>query len=123
MRQNELLDQWAMLSWQRQALLEPRAGTGLPGAPTNWWALLRNIHNWFSSTHYVCMYYLHRQLAPGMEDHVPVLFLDLNDDLLTPCDDDPVCAVRTGKLFAEKEETMIELPIIKRDNTQVSLHV
>ena len=68
---------------------------------------------------YMCMYYLHRQLAPGMEEHVPVLFLDLNDDLLTPCDDDPVCAVRTGELFAEKEETMIELPIIKRDDTQV----
>ena len=66
----------------------------------------------------MCMY-LHRQLVPGMEEHVPVLFLDLNDDLLTPCDDDPVCAVRTGKLFAEKEDTMIELPIIKRDDTQV----
>ena len=72
----------------------------------------------------MCMYmYLHRQLLPGMEEHVPVLFLDLNDDLLTPCDDDPVCAVRTGELFAEKEDTMIELPIIKRDDTQVSSHV
>ena len=58
-----------------------------------------------------------------MEEHVPVLFLDLNDDLLTPCDDDPVCAVRTGELFAEKEDTMIELPIIKRDDTQVSPRV
>jgi len=38
-RQNVLLDQWAMLSWQRQAVLEPRAGSGLPGAPTNWWVL------------------------------------------------------------------------------------
>ena len=44
-RQNELLDQWAMLSWQRQALLEPRAGSGLPGAPTNWWALFRTTIN------------------------------------------------------------------------------
>ena len=58
-----------------------------------------------------------------MEEHVPVLFLDLNDDLSTPCDDDPVSAVRTGKLFAEKEDTMIELPIIKRDDTQVSPRV
>ena len=58
-----------------------------------------------------------------MEEHVPVLFLDLNDDLSTPCDDDPVCAVRTGELFAEKEDTMIELPIIKRDDTQVSPRV
>ena len=37
--ENELLDQWAMLSWQRQALLEPRAGSGLPGAQKNWWVL------------------------------------------------------------------------------------
>ena len=70
----------------------------------------------------MCMY-LHRLLAPGMEEHVPVLFLDLNDDLSTPCDDNPVSAVRTGELFAEKEDTMIELPIIKRDDTQVSPRV
>ena len=58
-----------------------------------------------------------------MEEHVPVLFLDLNDDLLTPCDDDPLSAVRTGELFAEKEATMIRLPIFKRDETQVSPNV
>ena len=35
-RQNELLDQWAMLQWQRAAVLQPKAGSGVPGAPTNW---------------------------------------------------------------------------------------
>ena len=57
-RQNELLDQWAMLSWQRQALLEPRAGSGLPGAPTNWWALFGNYH--MAQIQYMYMYiYIH----------------------------------------------------------------
>ena len=62
----------------------------------------------------------HRQLAPGMEEHVVVLFLDLNDDLLTPCDDDPLSAVRTGELFGEKETTMMKLPIFRKDDSQVS---
>ena len=62
----------------------------------------------------------HRQLAPGMEEHVAVLFLDLNDDLLTPCDDDPLSAVRTGELFGEKETTMMKLPIFRKDDSQVS---
>ncbi len=35
-RQNELLDQWAMLQWQRAAVLQPKAGSGVPGAPINW---------------------------------------------------------------------------------------
>ena len=95
-RQNELLDQWAMLQWQRAAVLQPKAGSGVPGAPTSW------------------------RLTPGFESRVPVLFLDLNDDLLTPSDDDPVGAVSTGPLFGEKEEAMMELPIIKRDDHAVS---
>ena len=36
------------------AVVQPKAGSGVPGAPTNW------------------------QLAPGMESRVPVVFLDLN---------------------------------------------
>ena len=46
---------------------------------------------------------------------MPVLFLDLNDDLLTPCDDDPEGACATGKLHGEKPETMMDLPIITRE--------
>ena len=68
------------------------------------------------------MYLSHplRQLAPGKEEHVAVLFLDLNDDLLTPCDDNPLSAVRTGELFGEKETTMMKLPIFRKDDSQVS---
>ena len=56
-----------------------------------------------------------RQLPAGFETKVPVLFLDLNDDLLTPCDDDPEGAVATGLLHGEKPETMINLPIVARE--------
>ncbi len=35
-KQNELLDQWAMLQWQRAAVLQPKVGSGVPGAPNNW---------------------------------------------------------------------------------------
>lgn len=64
--------------------------------------------------------HLCRQLTPGFESKVPVLFLDLNDDLLTPCDDNPESAVATGKLFAEKEETMMNMPIITKEEHMVS---
>ena len=56
---------------------------------------------------------------PAGDRQVPVLFLDLNDDLLTPSDNNPVEAVSTGPLFGEKED-MIDLPIIKRDEHTVS---
>ena len=58
--------------------------------------------------------YFTRQLSPGFEAKVPVLFLDLNDDLLTPCDDDPEGACAAGKLHGEKTESMIDLLIITR---------
>ena len=54
-----------------------------------------------------------------MEANVPVLFLDLNDDLLTPCDDDPVAAVTMGTVFGEEPETMMEVPIIKKEEREV----
>lgn len=63
---------------------------------------------------------VHRDLASGVESKVPVLFLDLQDDRLTPCEDDPEGAVTTGELFAEKPDTMIELPIINSDQEGVS---
>ena len=39
--------------WERMAVVQPKAGSGVPGAPTNW------------------------QLMPGMESRIPVIFLDL----------------------------------------------
>lgn len=61
-----------------------------------------------------------RDLPSGFESGVPVLFLDLLDDLLTPCEEDPEAAVTTGVLFGEKPDTMIKLPIISSDQQGVS---
>lgn len=48
------MDQWVSLTEERNAVLVPSAGSGIPGAPADW------------------------DPPPGMEPHVPVLFLDLN---------------------------------------------
>ncbi|XP_063702581.1 kinesin-like protein KIF13B isoform X3 [Culicoides brevitarsis] len=59
-REQSLVNQWVSLTEERNAVLVPAAGSGIPGAPANW------------------------NPPPGMEPHVPVLFLDLNaDDLST----------------------------------------
>lgn len=56
-----LVNQWVSLTEERNAVLVPAAGSGIPGAPvpTDW------------------------EPPSGMEPHVPVLFLDLNADDLT----------------------------------------
>lgn len=82
-RENELLDQWAMLQWQRAAVISPKPNSGVPGAPTEF-----------------------RPAVPGLEFRSTVLFLDLNNDFLTLCEDNPA-----GPLSGEKRETMMNLPI------------
>ena len=49
-----LIDQWTMLLMERSALLQPKPGSGIPGAPTRW------------------------DMPPGMEHHVITLYLNLN---------------------------------------------
>ncbi|KMQ90957.1 kinesin-like protein kif13a protein, partial [Lasius niger] len=54
-REQSLVDQWVSLTEERNAVLVPAAGSGIPGAPADW-------------------------IPPaGMEPHIPVLFLDLNE--------------------------------------------
>lgn len=53
-REQSLMDQWVNLTEERNAVLLPDPGTGIPGAPAVWTP------------------------PPGMEPYVPVLFLDLN---------------------------------------------
>lgn len=53
-REQSLMDQWVNLTEERNAVLVPAAGSGIPGAPAVW-------------------------VPPsGMEPYIPVLFLDLN---------------------------------------------
>lgn len=53
-REQSLVDQWVSLTEERNAVLVPAAGSGIPGAPADWTP------------------------PSGMEPHIPVLFLDLN---------------------------------------------
>ena len=56
-----------------------------------------------------------RNLSSGMELRVPVLFLDMSvleeDETSLPCP--------PTTLFGEKPETMIDIPIIKREENDV----
>ena len=56
-REKSLIDQWVCLTEERNAVLVPAAGSGIPGAPADW------------------------EPPGGMEEHAPVLFLDLNGQL------------------------------------------
>ena len=53
-RERSLIDQWVCLTEERNAVLVPSAGSGIPGAPADW------------------------EAPAGMETHIPVIFLDLN---------------------------------------------
>lgn len=53
-REQSLMDQWVNLTEERNAVLVPAAGSGIPGAPAVW------------------------EPPAGMEPYIPVLFLDLN---------------------------------------------
>lgn len=55
-REKSLIDQWVCLTEERNAVLVPAAGSGIPGAPADWTP------------------------PNGMETHVPVIFLDLNGE-------------------------------------------
>lgn len=58
-REMSLVHQWVSLTEERNAVLVPAPGSGIPGAPASW------------------------DPSAGMEPHVPVLFLDLNGDDLS----------------------------------------
>ena len=52
-----MIDQWVCLTEERNAVLVPAAGSAIPGAPADW-------------------------IPPaGMEQHIPVIFLDLNGEI------------------------------------------
>ncbi|KPU76321.1 uncharacterized protein Dana_GF11865, isoform I [Drosophila ananassae] len=58
-RELSLVHQWVSLTEERNAVLVPAPGSGIPGAPASW------------------------EPPSGMEPHVPVLFLNLNGDDLS----------------------------------------
>ncbi|XP_041844315.1 kinesin-like protein KIF13A isoform X3 [Melanotaenia boesemani] len=96
-REARLVEQWVGLTEERNAVLVPAPGSGIPGAPADW--------------------------APpaGMEAHIPVLFLDLNADNLTVNEQltGPHAAGVNSILPKEHGSQFFYLPIIKHSDEEV----
>ncbi|XP_031559004.1 kinesin-like protein KIF13A isoform X2 [Actinia tenebrosa] len=97
-RESWLIDQWVCLTEERNAVLCPLPGSGIPGSPQPDEDLIRQ----------------------GLEAHIPVIFLDLNDEFRNGAADDASPAGVDTTLSFENPDNMIELPIIKYDQKQVS---
>ncbi|CAL1677356.1 unnamed protein product [Lasius platythorax] len=90
-REQSLVDQWVSLTEERNAVLVPAAGSGIPGAPADW-------------------------IPPaGMEPHIPVLFLDLNaDDLSTHQSGEEVSVTGLNSILPKEHgNKFYNLPIIR----------
>uniref|UniRef100_A0A671LIC0 Kinesin motor domain-containing protein n=1 Tax=Sinocyclocheilus anshuiensis TaxID=1608454 RepID=A0A671LIC0_9TELE len=97
-REARLVEQWVALTEERNAVLVPAPGSGLPGAPAHW-------------------------VPPaGMEAHIPVLFLDLNADNLTVNDQltGPHAAGVNSILPKEHGSPFFYLPINRHSHDEVS---
>ncbi|XP_018096503.1 kinesin-like protein KIF13A isoform X2 [Xenopus laevis] len=97
-REARLVEQWVGLTEERNAVLVPAPGSGIPGAPADWTP------------------------PGGMETHIPVLFLDLNADDLS-ANEQLVGSHATGVnsiLPKEHGSQFFYLPIIKHSDEEVS---
>ncbi|XP_047216718.1 kinesin-like protein KIF13A isoform X2 [Girardinichthys multiradiatus] len=96
-REARLVEQWVGLTEERNAVLVPAAGSGIPGAPADWTP------------------------PAGMEAHIPVLFLDLNADNLTVNEQltGPHTAGVNSILPKEHGSQFFYLPIIRHNNEEM----
>ncbi|KAM7383581.1 hypothetical protein PAMP_003220 [Pampus punctatissimus] len=97
-REARLVEQWVGLTEERNAVLVPAPGSGIPGAPADW------------------------SPPAGMEAHIPVLFLDLNADNLTVNEQltGPHAAGVNSILPKEHGSQFFYLPIIRHSDEEVS---
>nr|XP_026652854.1 kinesin-like protein KIF13B [Zonotrichia albicollis] len=96
-REAQLLEMRLTLTEERNAVMVPSAGSGIPGAPAEWTPVA------------------------GMETHIPVIFLDLNADDFSSQDnlDDSEAGGWDATLVAEEEEEFFELQIVKHHDSEV----
>ncbi|XP_069461813.1 kinesin-like protein KIF13B [Ambystoma mexicanum] len=96
-REAQLLEMRLTLTEERNAVLVPSAGSGIPGAPAEWTPV------------------------PGMETHIPVTFLDLNADDFSSHDtlDEPEAGGWDATLADEEEDEFYELQIAKHHDSEV----
>lgn len=96
-REAQLLEMRLTLTEERNSVLVPSAGSGIPGAPANWTPV------------------------SGMETHIPVIFLDLNADDFSSQDnlDEPEAAGWDATLTNEEEDEFFDLQIVKHHENEV----
>ncbi|XP_075441751.1 kinesin-like protein KIF13A isoform X4 [Ascaphus truei] len=97
-REARLVEQWVGLTEERNAVLVPAPGSGIPGAPADWTP------------------------PAGMETHIPVLFLDLNADNLS-ANEQLIGSHASGVnsiLPKEHGSQFYYLPILKHSDDEVS---
>ncbi|XP_061603004.1 kinesin-like protein KIF13B isoform X2 [Cololabis saira] len=96
-REAQLLEWRLTLTEERNAVMVPSAGSGIPGAPAEWSPL------------------------PGMETHIPVLFLDLKPDDLSSQDqfEVPETGGWDATLSGEDEDDFFDLQIVKHYDGEV----
>ncbi|XP_072317029.1 kinesin-like protein KIF13A isoform X2 [Eucyclogobius newberryi] len=96
-REARLVEQWVGLTEERNAVLVPAPGSGIPGAPADWTP------------------------PAGMEAHIPVLFLDLNADNLSINEQlsGPHAAGVNSILPKEHGSQFYYLPIIRHSDEEV----
>ncbi|MEE6464869.1 hypothetical protein FKM82_006386 [Ascaphus truei] len=100
-REARLVEQWVGLTEERNAVLVPAPGSGIPGAPADWTP------------------------PAGMETHIPVLFLDLNADNLS-ANEQLIGSHASGVnsiLPKEHGSQFYYLPILKHSDDEVSATV
>ncbi|XP_069361242.1 kinesin-like protein KIF13A isoform X4 [Maniola hyperantus] len=97
-REQSLVEQWVSLTEERNAVLVPSPGSPIPGAPAAW------------------------NPPPGMEQHIPVLFLDLNaDDLTTHSSGEEVTVAGLHSILPKEHgHKFYELTILHHHDKDVS---
>ncbi|XP_067428189.1 kinesin-like protein KIF13B isoform X2 [Thunnus thynnus] len=96
-RESQLLECRLTLTEERNAVLVPSAGSGIPGAPVE------------------------RVPVPGMETHIPVLFLDLSADDFQANLSAPLAGGLDAFLGGEDEDDFFDLQIVKHYDPEVKV--
>uniref|UniRef100_A0A8C3AG20 Kinesin family member 13B n=1 Tax=Cyclopterus lumpus TaxID=8103 RepID=A0A8C3AG20_CYCLU len=96
-REAQLLEWRLTLTEERNAVMVPSAGSGIPGAPAEWVPL------------------------PGMETHIPVIFLNLKPDDLSSQEqfEVPEAGGWDATLCGEDEDDFFDLQIVKHYDGEV----
>ncbi|XP_066531682.1 kinesin-like protein KIF13B isoform X2 [Hoplias malabaricus] len=96
-REAQLLECRLTLTEERNAVMVPSAGSGIPGAPAEWVPV------------------------PGMETHIPVLFLDLSADDFSSQEnlETPEAGGWDATLAGEDEDEFFDLQIVKHCDGEV----